>query len=45
MDLKNLINKNQLINKVPNIYKWLDYKGFYKGIFSDIRDYYNKNYS
>ena len=40
-----LKNKNQLINKVPNIYKWLDYKGFYKGIFSDIRDYYNKNYS
>ena len=36
-----LKNKNELINKVPNIYKWLDYKGFYKSIYSNIIDYYN----
>ena len=39
-----LTNKKALINKIPNIYKWLDYKSFYKNIFSDIRDYYIKNY-
>ena len=39
-----LNNKNKLINKIPNIYKWLDFKDFYKNMYSEIRDYYYKNY-
>ena len=39
-----LKNQDSLIKKIPNIYKWLDYKSFYKGMYSEIRDYYNKIY-
>jgi len=39
-----LKNQDSLIKKIPNVYKWLNYKSFYKGIYSEIRDYYKKNY-
>jgi len=39
-----LTNQDDLIKKIPNVYKWLDYKTFYKSIYSDIRDYYNEKY-
>ena len=33
-------NKNNLINEIPNIYKWLDYEAYYRRMYSRIRDYY-----
>ena len=33
-------NKNNLINEIPNIYKWLDYEEYYRRMYSRIRDYY-----
>ena len=33
-------NKDSLLNEIPNIYKWLDYKSYYADMYSIIRDYY-----
>jgi len=37
-------NKNTLINKIPNIYNWLDYKTYYTKMYSEIRRYYINNF-
>ena len=37
-------NKNNLYDKIPNIYDFLDYKNYYKKMYKIISKYYEDNF-
>ena len=46
LEMRNYIQsqKNELYDIIPNIYNWLDYKSYYKKMYSTINDYYSDRF-